>query len=113
MKVPEIGVDPGGTLELPFLLHNDTDQPQTINLSVDLPSGWTEKAAATQYSVRPQDVYPVWFVLTAPTGNGGNWQQITWQAESRGQTVGSVIVKILLNAEDSRAGWGAGSISIR
>ncbi len=113
MKVPEIGVDPGGTLELPFLLHNDTDQPQSINLSVDLPSGWTEKAAATQYSVRPQDVYPVWFVLTAPTGNGGNWQQITWQAESRGQTVGSVIVKILLNAEDSRAGWGAGSISIR
>lgn len=94
IKVPEIGGDPGGTLELPLLLHNDTDQPQTIHLSANLPSGWSEKAVPTLYPVRPHDVYPVWVVLTAPAEIGGQWQQMTWRAESKGKIFGSVTVKI-------------------
>jgi len=101
MEVPEIGVKPGGTLELPLLLHNNTDQPQTIHLSVDLPSGWTEKATAALYPVRSHDVYPVRVVLTAPAENGGKWQQITWRAESRDQTAGSVTVKIILTVRST------------
>ncbi len=98
MKVPEIGVVPGGTLELPLLLHNDTDQPQTIRLSVDLPTGWTEQPVATVYPVRAHDVYPVRVVLTAPKENGGQWQQITWRAESAGSPVGSITVKTILTS---------------
>ncbi|MGO8719463.1 MAG: PIG-L family deacetylase [Acidobacteriaceae bacterium] len=96
MKEPEIGVAPGGTLELPLLLHNNTDLARTIHLRVDLPSGWTEQPGPTLYPVRPHDVTPVRVVLTAPMENGGQWQPITWRAESGGKLVGSVRVKTIL-----------------
>lgn len=96
MQVPEIGVAPGGTLDVPLLLHNDTDQAQTIRLSVDLPSGWAEQPGPTLYPVRPHSVYPVRVVLTAPMENGDQWQPITWRAESSGHLMGSVTVKTIL-----------------
>lgn len=109
IKIPEIGVEPGGTMEMPLLLHNDTDEPETIELSTELPSGWTEKARASLYPVRPHDVYPVRVILAPPTKGEGGWQQITWSAKCKGQAAGSVTVKTFLALMPSCQGTACGA----
>jgi LmbE family N-acetylglucosaminyl deacetylase len=99
MPLQEMGVTPGGDLPMPLLLENYTGNPASIHLSVDLPSGWTEQTGSGEYQVRAQDNYPVQAILTAsPQGEVGDWQQITWHARSGGQDIGSVTVKVYLEA---------------
>lgn len=109
MKVPEIGVEPGGTLEILLLLHNDTSEPKKISLQVELPAGWTQRGGTSLYPVGPHDVYPVRVVLTPPANSEGGWQQITWRAESDGQTFSFVTVKTMLTIMPSCQGAGCGS----
>lgn len=108
MKVPEIGVEPGGVLEIPLLLHNDTNDAEMIDLSVELPPGWTESGGTLQYPVRSHDVYPVRVVLAPPAKSEGGWQQITWRAECKGQPVGSVTVRTMLTIMPSCQGPACG-----
>jgi hypothetical protein len=95
MRVPEIGTNPGSELLVPLLIHNDTDQPATVDLSIQVPSGWSEMAGSARYPVRADDVYPVEAALTAPS-HGSGWQSITWRAQSGGQAIGSVSVRVFL-----------------
>jgi hypothetical protein len=111
--IQEFGVTPGGIqnkweasggeLPVPFVMHNDTDSPAQIDLTVDLPPGWTELEGSGQYPVAAHDQYPVEFRLMAPMketpeGKVGTWQQITWHARSAGQEIGAVTVKVYLEA---------------
>lgn len=97
MPVQEMGVTPGGDLPMPLLLHNDTGSSAHIDLSVDLPSGWTERSGSGTYPVEAHDAYPTQVMLTAPPqGKVGEWQQITWHARSAGQDIGTVTVKVYL-----------------
>jgi LmbE family N-acetylglucosaminyl deacetylase len=97
MPVQEMGITPGGNLPVPLLVHNDTDSAARVDLTVDLPAGWTERAGSGQYPVRAHDQYPVEAMLSAPSqGKIGEWQQITWHARSAGQDVGSVTIKVYL-----------------
>jgi LmbE family N-acetylglucosaminyl deacetylase len=94
---------PGGELPVPLVMQNFTDSAAPINLSVDLPPGWTEVTGSGQYPVGAHDEYPVEFRLMAPPqgtpeGKVGTWQQITWHARSAGQEIGSVTVKVYLEA---------------
>ncbi|MGH9327136.1 MAG: PIG-L family deacetylase [Terriglobia bacterium] len=92
---------PGGELPVPLLMHNYTDSPAQIELTVDLPPGWTEVTGSGQYPVRAHDQYPVEFRVMAPPppqGKVGTWNQITWRARSAGQEIGSVTVKVYLEA---------------
>ncbi|HWB95727.1 MAG TPA: PIG-L family deacetylase, partial [Bryobacteraceae bacterium] len=94
---------PGGELPVPLLMHNFTDSPAQIDLTVDLPPGWTELEGSGQYPVAAHDQYPVEFRLMAPPqgtpqGKVGTWQQITWHARSAGQEIGAVTVKVYLEA---------------
>jgi LmbE family N-acetylglucosaminyl deacetylase len=92
---------PGGELPVPLLMHNYTDSAAQIDLTVDLPPGWTELEGSGQYPVAAHDQYPVEFRLMAPPkgtpeGKVGTWQQITWHARSTGQEIGAVTVKVYL-----------------
>jgi LmbE family N-acetylglucosaminyl deacetylase len=99
MPVQEMGVTPGGDLPMPLLVQNHTGNPASIQLTVDLPPGWTERTGSGEYQVRAQDEFPVQAILTAPPqGKVGDWQQITWRARSGGQEIGSVTVRIYLEA---------------
>jgi LmbE family N-acetylglucosaminyl deacetylase len=94
---------PGGELPVPLLMHNYTDSAAQIDLTVDLPPGWTELEGSGQYPVAAHDQYPVEFRLMAPPkgtpeGKVGTWQQITWHARSAGQEIGAVTVKVYLEA---------------
>jgi LmbE family N-acetylglucosaminyl deacetylase len=97
MPVQEMGVTPGGDLPVPLVIHNYTDSHAPIDLTVELPSGWTERVGSGQYPVQANDQYPVEAMLTAPPqGKVGEWQQITWHARSAGREIGAITIKVYL-----------------
>lgn len=97
MPVQEMGVAPGGDLPAPLVIHNYTDSPAQVDLTVDRPAGWTETTGSGHYQVAAHDQYPVEVKLTSPPqGKVGEWQQITWRARFGGQEVGAVTVKVYL-----------------
>lgn len=98
MSAPEIGTHPGSELHVPLLMHDDTEQPATIDLGVQLPPGWREIAGSARYPLRADDVYPTEAVLIAPS-HGSGWQSITWQAQSGGKAIGSVRVRVFLTRD--------------
>jgi len=51
---PEIAIQPNDTLTIPLLVHNGTQQPQTVTASVMLPAGWKQNS----------EIHPV----TVPSG---------------------------------------------
>lgn len=104
MPVPQIGITPGTKLPVPLLIRNNTDKAASVDLSVDLPAGWTERAGSARYLVPAHDEYPVQAIVEAPTQGVGTWQKITWHAGSDGQDIGSSAISIYLEA---RPGAGA------
>lgn len=98
MPEPEMGVTPGGTLPVPLIIHNDTNEPAQVDLTADLPPGWTEIAGSARYPVPAHGAYPVRALLKAPAKGVGEWQQIAWHAAAGGQQTGSVKIKVLLEA---------------
>ena len=57
LPVLEVAIPRGGTLRVPLLIRNDTDNPEEVSLTAILPKGWTEKTGSAIYPVRAHDVY--------------------------------------------------------
>lgn len=98
VPVPQMGINTGGELPVPFLIENDTNDPALVNLTVELPPGWIERAGSARYPVQAHDVYPVQAILIAPSLGAGEWQEITWHAQSAGQDIGSVTIRVFLES---------------
>jgi len=97
MPVQEMGVTPGGDLPVPLLMQNYTDSSASIDLTVELPAGWTEHGGSGQFQVLAHGQYPVEAMLVSPPqGKVGEWQQITWHARSAGREIGAVTIKVYL-----------------
>jgi LmbE family N-acetylglucosaminyl deacetylase len=91
---PEVAIAPGERLHVPLLIHNGTGEAQEVKLTVALPAGWTEVTGTAIYSVRPRESYPVQVFLASPQKDTPAWREITWKAESRGQSVGSITLRV-------------------
>jgi LmbE family N-acetylglucosaminyl deacetylase len=95
---PEAQVAPGDTLWVPLLVRNDTETPKQVTLHSTLPAGWSEKPDATIYTVAAHDAYAIQLRITPAAAQKDTWQTLTWSAESGGQTVGSVSLRVDLAA---------------
>ena len=65
-----------------------------MTLKTTAPAGWEGGAKPVRYPVRAHEMYPAYVVLTAPAQEQAGWQQVALQAESQGQTVGTVTVRV-------------------
>jgi hypothetical protein len=83
---------------VPILIENDTNKPALVDVKVELPPGWTEHAGSARYPVRAHDAYPVQALLLAPSQGAGEWQEITWHAQSAGQNIGTVKIRVFLES---------------
>jgi LmbE family N-acetylglucosaminyl deacetylase len=90
----EAQVAPGDSLWVPLLINNHTDSAKPVTLRVSLPSGWTQKPEATVYTVEAHDSYPLQLTLVPSEAHKGTWQTLTWTAESAGQKIGSVTLRV-------------------
>jgi hypothetical protein len=90
---PEAQVAPADTLWVPLLIRNDSDVPKQVTLHSRLPAGWSEKPDAV-YSVAAHDIYPIQLKVTPSADHKGTWQTLSWSAESEGQHLGPVSLKV-------------------
>jgi LmbE family N-acetylglucosaminyl deacetylase len=94
LYAPEAQVPPGETLWVPLTIRNDTDSAKQVSLRATLPSGWTQKPDAVEYTVAAHDSYPIQLTVSSSAAHKGTWQNLNWTAESNGQKVGSVTLRV-------------------
>jgi hypothetical protein len=95
IPVPELAVKYNATLPVPLFLRNESTAAETVELSVALPPGWSDKTPFSTYSLQPGETYAVDAALLAPPSGPVKWEQIVWTATSRGRTVGTVTIRVL------------------
>lgn len=91
---PEAQVPPGESLWVPLLIRNGTDSTKQVTLHWTLPEGWTQKPDATVYTVGAHDAYAIQLTITSSAAQKDTWQTLTWNADSNGQNVGSVSLRV-------------------
>ena len=91
---PEAQVAPGESLWVPLIIRNETDSAKEVRLTANLPAGWSQNPNALTYTVPPHDSYPVQLTVTSSARDKDTWQTLHWQAESDGQKVGSVELRV-------------------
>lgn len=98
IKVPEVAVGNGATVNIPILIHNDTDEPVEVTLTSSLPAGWKEYSGPGRYPVRPHETYPVEAWYDASSTEKPEWQTLTWKAEANGQPVGTITLRVMTDS---------------
>jgi len=92
---PEVSVQPGETLHLPLVISNDGAEPANVALTTALPQGWREGSGAARYPVAAHDSYPVQATVAVPlSAKVGEWHEVSYQAEARGKTIGSITLRV-------------------
>jgi hypothetical protein len=91
---PEAQVTPGESLWVPLIIRNDTDSEKQVTLHATLPAGWSEQPKATTYTVGAHDSYPIQLTINSSATHKGSWQTLTWTADSAGQSLGTVTLRV-------------------
>jgi LmbE family N-acetylglucosaminyl deacetylase len=94
LYAPEAQVAPGDMLWVPLLIRNNKDSAQQVTLHPRLPGGWTQKPEATLFNIAPHDIYAIQLTVSPAREHRGTWQTLTWDADSAGQKVGSVGLRV-------------------
>jgi LmbE family N-acetylglucosaminyl deacetylase len=98
---PEISLQAPGTLVIPLWIRNRTAKVQEITLAVTLPAGWTAQSGTGKFMVAAKQVAAsrIEVDLPAPAENAprkSEAQEIVVHAESNGQTIGDVRLRVEL-----------------
>jgi LmbE family N-acetylglucosaminyl deacetylase len=91
---PEAQVTPGESLWVPLTIRNDSDSEKQVTLHSTLPAGWSEQPKATTYTVGAHDSYPIQLTINSSAAQKGTWQTLTWTADSGGQSLGTVTLRV-------------------
>lgn len=94
LYAPEAQVAAGDALWVPLLIRNDTDSSRQVTLRAVAPPGWKQRPDATVYTVGPHDAYAVQLTVSSPASQQGSWQNLSWEAQSDGQKIGTVNLRV-------------------
>jgi LmbE family N-acetylglucosaminyl deacetylase len=94
LYAPEAQAAPGESLWVPLIIRNDTDSTKHVTLHSTLPAGWSEKPQDMTYDVAAHDAYAVQLTISTSAAQKGTWQVLTWTAESGGEKLGPVTLRI-------------------
>jgi LmbE family N-acetylglucosaminyl deacetylase len=98
---PEIAQQAGGTFVIPLWLRNQTAESREFTLSVNLPLGWTLQAGALKFVVGAKETGAARLevnlpALSDPAPKNPEPQEVSVHAESNGQAVGDVKIRVEL-----------------
>jgi hypothetical protein len=79
---------------VPLTIRNDSDAEKQVTLHSTLPPGWSEQPKATTYTVGAHDSYPIQLTINSSASQKGTWQTLTWTADSAGQSLGTVTLRV-------------------
>jgi LmbE family N-acetylglucosaminyl deacetylase len=96
---PEIALQLGTMLAIPLWVRNQTNTPQVVTLSVDLPAGWTTQSGTGKFSLAAKQVGAARVEINLPPLAGDSpakspVQEITVRAEANGQSIGVVKIRV-------------------
>jgi LmbE family N-acetylglucosaminyl deacetylase len=94
LYAPEAQVEPGDTLWVPLLIRNDTNLVHQVMLHATLPAGWSQKPDSEVYTVAAHDSYPIQLTISPSSTHKDTWQTLTWNAESNGQKLSPVELRV-------------------
>lgn len=94
LYVPEAQVAPGEILWVPLLIRNDSDSEKQVTVHASLPGGWSEKPGFTSYTVGPYQDCAIQLSVSSSATQKDTWQTLTWMAESGGQKIGTVNLRV-------------------
>ena len=97
----EIALQEGTTLVIPLWIRNQTQASREFTLSAELPAGWTVQSGAGKFAVGGRQVAALRIEISLPTlGDAApkkpEAQEVTVRAESNGQTIGVVKLRVEL-----------------
>ena len=98
LQTPEVAVGNGEPVNVPILIHNDTDQPAEVTLNSTIPAGWKEQSGTARYPVRPHETYPAQTHYIASSTAKPEWQTLTWKADANGQTIGTITLRVMTDS---------------
>jgi LmbE family N-acetylglucosaminyl deacetylase len=98
---PEIALQALGTLVIPLWLRNRTTKAQEITLTATLPAGWTAQSGTGRLTVAAKQTAALRIEINLPplaenAPKKGEPQEITVHADSNGQTIGDVKLRVEL-----------------
>jgi LmbE family N-acetylglucosaminyl deacetylase len=98
---PEIAQQAGGTFVIPLWLHNQTTESKEFTLSVKLPAGWSLQTGSLKFTIGPKQTGAARVemnlpVLSDPPPKNPEPQEVSVHAESNGQAVGDVKIRVEL-----------------
>jgi LmbE family N-acetylglucosaminyl deacetylase len=98
---PEIALQAGTTLAVPLWLRNRTAATREVTLSADLPAGWTVQGGAGKFVLAAKQVAAARVDIALPElGEADPKKQepreVTIRAESNGQSIGIVKLRVVL-----------------
>ena len=98
---PEIALQAPGTLVIPLWIRNRTAKAQEVTFTVSLPAGWTVQSGAGKFSVAAKQVAAPRVEVNLPalaekTPQKTEAQEIAVHAESNGQSIGDVKLRVEL-----------------
>ena len=96
---PEIALQGGTDLVIPLWLRNQSSGAQEINLTISLPTGWTVGSGGGKFTVAAKQTAAARIEVKLPLlgeGSKPNTQEVGVHAESNGQSVGDVKLRVEL-----------------
>jgi LmbE family N-acetylglucosaminyl deacetylase len=95
---PMIAIAPGAVLRVPMLLVNETGQPKEIRVRpASMPEGWSERSGSGVYAVAAGEIVAADVLLQSPARNSREVTVISYTADSGGQPLGSVALRVQLH----------------
>ena len=101
IRLPEIAVTEGKTLDIPILLSNSTKGVRDIVLSAVIPGGWSVESGATRYTIAPGETVATTIRVALPPTAASDppskeTQDVSINAESDGKQLNSIRLRVQL-----------------
>ena len=98
---PEIELQGGTDLVIPLWLHNKSSAAQEINLTVNLPSGWSVGSGGGKFSVAAKQTAETRIEIKLPlisdsAGSEAELQEVRVHGEANGHGIGDVSLRVEL-----------------
>jgi LmbE family N-acetylglucosaminyl deacetylase len=95
---PEVAVNFFSYLWIPLLIENPTNDGMNVNLTTEIPEGWTYiKKPAQQVFVQAHQTYSLNVEVRTPAERVESWKTITIRADAGGKELGSIDLHVQLN----------------
>lgn len=94
--LPEAGINvvPEERIQVPLMLHNDSDADAIVTITGNVPDGWTEASRGGSYVVPAHQDVSLYFKAKTAASTGKTAQKLTLAAETSGASIPSITILV-------------------